>query len=98
MRSEMGYEDRIVSRSVATSKGQTTIPKSVRDALGITDGTPLTWIVENGKLRVLAKTRNAADLAGILGPPPNGAHLTIEEINEGIGEAVAELDGRTMEP
>lgn len=90
----MGYESRVVSRSVATSKGQTTIPKSVRDALGIKDGTPLTWIVEDGKLHVFAKTINAADLAGILGPPPSGVHLTIEEMNEAIGEAVAERHRR----
>lgn len=86
----MGYQEKLVSRSVATSKGQTTIPKSVRDALGIKDGTPLTWIVEDGSLRVVAKTLNAADLAGILGPPPSGVSLTIEEMNDAIGEAVAE--------
>lgn len=86
----MGYQDKLVSRSVTTSKGQTTIPKSVREALGIKDGTPLTWIVEGGELRVVAKTLNAADLAGILGPPPSGASLTVEEMNDAIGEAVAE--------
>ncbi|MDV3252961.1 AbrB/MazE/SpoVT family DNA-binding domain-containing protein [Devosia sp. BK] len=86
----MGVQQRLVGRSVVTSKGQTTIPKSLRDAVGIKDGTPLTWILENGAIRVVAKTLNAADLAGFLGPPPSGVHLTIEEMDEAIAEAVVE--------
>lgn len=86
----MGEQKRLIGRSIATSKGQTTIPKSVREAAGIKDGTPLTWILENGRLRVVAKSLNAADLAGMLGPPPSGVHLTIEEMDDAIGEAVAE--------
>ncbi|WP_162243256.1 AbrB/MazE/SpoVT family DNA-binding domain-containing protein [Devosia sp. Leaf420] len=75
---------------MATSKGQTTIPKSLRDAVGIKDGTPLTWILEDGAIRVVAKTLNAADLAGFLGPPPSGVRLTVEEMDDAIGEAVVE--------
>lgn len=86
----MNNPQKLVGRSIATSKGQTTIPKSVRDAVGIKDGTPLTWILEDGGIRVVAKTLNAADLAGFLGPPPSGVHLSIEEMDEAIGQAVAE--------
>lgn len=86
----MNFQHKLLGRSTATSKGQTTIPKSVRDVLGIKDGTPLTWILEDGNIRVVAKTLNAADLAGILGPPPNGVRLSIDEMNDAIGEAVAE--------
>ncbi|WP_051961104.1 AbrB/MazE/SpoVT family DNA-binding domain-containing protein [Devosia riboflavina] len=86
----MNSQQKLVGRSIATSKGQTTIPKPLRDAVGIKDGTPLTWILENGAIRVVAKTLNAADLAGFLGPPPSGVHLTIEDMDKAIGEAVAE--------
>lgn len=86
----MNFQHKLLGRSITTSKGQTTIPKPVRDALGIKDGTPLTWILEDGAIRVVAKTLNAADLAGILGPPPNGARLSVEEMDDAIGEAVAE--------
>ncbi len=86
----MNNPQKLVGRSITTSKGQTTIPKSVRDAVGIKDGTPLTWILEDGGIRVVAKTLNAADLAGFLGPPPSGVHLSIEEMDEAIGQAVAE--------
>lgn len=85
----MNIASKLVGRSIATSKGQTTIPKSLRDAVGIKDGTPLTWILEDGSIRVVAKTLNAADLAGFLGPPPSGVHLSIEEMDDAIGEAVA---------
>lgn len=85
----MNEHVRIVGDSRTTTKGQTTIPKQVRDAMGIKDGTPLTWIYEDGRLTVRAKTKRLEDFAGMLGPPPNGRHVTIEEMNEGIGRAVA---------
>ena len=77
--------------STVTSTGQTTIPKPVRDALGIKDGTPLKWTLqEDGALKVTAKTKRLQDFAGILGKPPNGKRLTIEQLDEGIARAVAE--------
>lgn len=90
----MNEQKRLVVHSVTTSKGQTTIPKSLRDAVGIKDGTQLTWILEQGAIKVVAKTLNIADFAGFLGPPPSGVHLSIEEMNQAIGEAVAERHKR----
>jgi antitoxin PrlF len=84
-------------QSTVTSKGQTTIPKEVRDALGIKEGTPLRWKLENGVLTVRPKTKRIEDFAGLLGPPPNGRHVTIEEMNEDIGRAVAERDRRSRD-
>jgi len=77
-------------QSTVTSKGQTTIPKEVRDALGIKEGTPLRWKLQNGVLTVRPKTKRLEDFVGLLGPPPNGRHVTIEEMNDDIGRAVAE--------
>lgn len=77
-------------QSTVTSKGQTTIPKELRDALSIKEGTPLRWKLENGILTVRPKTKRLEDFVGVLGPPPNGRHMTIEEMNDAIGEAVAE--------
>jgi len=74
--------------STVTSKGQTTIPKQFRDALGIKDGTALRWTLEEGVLQVRGKTKRLEDFTPV--PAPNGAHLTIEEINASIGEAVVE--------
>jgi antitoxin PrlF len=76
--------------SSVTSQGQTTIPKEVRDAMGIKDGTALRWRLDNGVLTVRAKNKRLEDFAGALGEPPNGRHVTIDEMNEAVGEAVTE--------
>jgi antitoxin PrlF len=73
-----------------TSKGQTTVPKEVRDFLGLEEGTQVEWTVEDGKAIVRPRTLRAVDLAGFLGKPPSGVHLTIEQMNDAIGEAAAE--------
>lgn len=73
-----------------TSKGQTTVPKQVRDFLGLEEGTQVEWTLEDGKATVKPRTLRAVDLAGFLGKPPNGRHVTIEEMDNAIGEAVAE--------
>lgn len=84
----MNNHGRIVGGSTATSKGQTTIPKQVRAAMGIKDGTPLIWTYENGRLTVRAKTKRLEDFDAIV--PPNGRQVTIEEMKEAIGDAIAE--------
>jgi AbrB family looped-hinge helix DNA binding protein len=73
-----------------TSKGQTTVPKEVRDFLGLEEGTQVEWILDDaGKATVKPRKLRAVDLAGMLGPSPVGP-VTVEEMNEAIGEAVAE--------
>jgi AbrB family looped-hinge helix DNA binding protein len=81
---------KVEALSSVTSKGQTTIPKAVRDALGIKDGTPLRWTLVDGVLSVRAKTKRLEDLSGALGPPPNGRRASIEDMNEAIAEAAVE--------
>lgn len=73
-----------------TSKGQTTVPKKVRDYLGLDAGTQVEWVIEEGG-RVIVKPRKlrAVDLAGFLGPSPIGP-VSIEEMNEAIGQAIVE--------
>jgi AbrB family looped-hinge helix DNA binding protein len=74
-----------------TSKGQTTVPKQVREFLGLEEGTQVEWTLDgNGTATVKPRTLRAVDLAGFLGKPPNGRHATIEEMNDAIGEAVSE--------
>jgi antitoxin PrlF len=77
-----------------TSKGQLTIPKEVRDQLNLSEGTRFYVTVRNGEIVAMPKNRRLADLAGILGRPPSGETLTVEEIDEAIMEAVAEDDER----
>lgn len=51
-----------------TSKGQVTIPKVVRDALGIKEGDQVVFRVE-GNRAVLARTPNFLDLAATVKVP-----------------------------
>ncbi len=80
-----------------TSKGQTTVPKEVRDFLGLEEGTQMEWILEDDKVTVKPRKLRAIDLAGILGPPPNGVkNTTVEEMNEAIGDAIVEQYERSL--
>lgn len=90
----MNKVSRLHASSAVSSKGQTTIPKEVRDALGIKEGTPLRWELVGGVLTVRAKTKRLEDFIGALGAPPNGRHVTIEEMDDGIAEAVADRTRR----
>jgi AbrB family looped-hinge helix DNA binding protein len=86
----MGYSAKL------TSKGQTTIPIEVRRHLDLQPGDQMDFSIENGEVKLRAKTRSIMEFAGILGRPPNGVSLTIEEMDEAIAEAVAEDDRRIM--
>lgn len=79
--------------STVTSKGQTTIPKELREALGIKEGTPLRWSLEGGQLVVRPRTMRAEDFAGFLGEPPKGRGLKIEDMDDAIADAIAEARG-----
>ena len=79
-----------------TSKGQTTVPKEVRDYLGLSEGAQVEWIVEDGKATVRPRTLRAVDLAGFLGKPPGGLGLKIEEMDDVIAEAVIERFERAV--
>ena len=93
----MNEHHKLSGSSVATSKGQTTIPKALRDAVGIKDGTKLYWVLEDGVLKITAKTLNLADFAGFLGPVSNGRKASIEDMNEAIGDEVAERYRRKIQ-
>ena len=73
-----------------TSKGQLTIPKSVRDAMGIGPGDRVTFVPEaNGRFTLVPATGSVMALKGILRSPFDRP-VTLEEMDEGIAEAVTE--------
>ena len=50
-----------------TSKGQTTIPKEIRDSLGMKPGDRMTFtLMPDGTVVLRVKTRKVLDLAGVL--------------------------------
>ncbi|AGT10665.1 type II toxin-antitoxin system PrlF family antitoxin [Paracoccus aminophilus] len=55
-----------MSESTITVKGQTTLPKSVRQALALAPGDRLRYVIlDDGQVRLM-RTRSVADLAGLL--------------------------------
>jgi AbrB family looped-hinge helix DNA binding protein len=80
-----------------TSKGQITIPKDVRDDLGLEAGSTVLFVkVGEGSYRMVARTGRIQDLAGIL-QRSDQRPLTIEEINEGIADGAAESGRRGLD-
>jgi len=57
----------VESESTLTSKGQTTIPKEIRDGLGMRPGDRIRFtLLADGTVIMRAKTRRLLDLAGSL--------------------------------
>ena len=65
--------------STMTSKGQTTIPKDVRDAAGLQPGDRMHFtVLDDGTIIVRVKRRS---LRGLAIKPPGGKHVTVEELS-----------------
>ena len=78
-----------MEQSTITAKGQTTLPKAVREALGVKPGDTVRYrVLGNGDVRII-KPRSAMDLIGMLHRPGQRA-FTIEEMDEAIGRAIVE--------
>ena len=70
-----------MAESTITAKGQTTVPRQVREQLGAGPGTKLVWhVMPNGSLIVRVKTRSLLALAGSL-KAPDGKTVPLEELN-----------------
>jgi antitoxin PrlF len=82
------------AQAKVTSKGQVTLPKAVRDRYGIKPGDVIEFVEQNGKTWVRARNVRAVDLIGILGPPPSGKSLSVEEMDRALMDAVSADDVR----
>lgn len=74
-----------------TSKGQITVPKEVRDTLGLATGTRVVFeaIADGGfVLRAAPATRRLVDLAGLI--PYDGPPISIDEMSEAINQGASE--------
>ena len=85
------------TRAKVTSKGQITLPKAVRDRLHLKAGDVVEFVERDGETLVRPRNLRAVDLAGILGAPPSGETLTIEEMDEAVMEAAAKDDKRIVD-
>jgi antitoxin PrlF len=64
-----------------TSKGQITLPKAIRDALGLQEGDRVVFRVERG-YAVLARTADLLELAGSVPVPPERLGTSWEDIRD----------------
>ena len=70
-----------MSESAIAAKGQTTVPRKVREQLGAGPGTKLMWhVMPDGSLVVRAMTHSILDLAGSL-KAPKCKRVSIEDMN-----------------
>jgi AbrB family looped-hinge helix DNA binding protein len=78
-----------------TSKGQLTIPKEIRERLGLKPGDKVDF-VPTGDAEVSVRKRQVVPLRELFGTfPTNGVTLTIEEMDEAIAQAVIERHERS---
>ena len=72
-----------MSSATITSKGQITVPKEIREALGVHPGDRLAFRArEDGTVVVEAETVDLMTLRGMLKPKRKG--MTLEAMNEAI--------------
>ena len=76
--------------STVTDKGQVTLPKAIRDRLGIRPGTRIDFeVMADNTLQARVLTRGASSLFGLL-HRPGEAVRSLDEIEDGIAAAVTE--------
>lgn len=83
-----------MQESTVTVKGQTTLPKDVRTALGLTSGDRVRYVILEGEVRIV-KARSVKDLKGMLARPSRKS-VSLEAMDEAI-EAAA-IDSEIPKP
>lgn len=77
-----------------TSKGQVTLPKEIRDRLGLDAGSTLDFqLLADGTISVRAVTADARRIRGLL-KSPHAQPLTVDQMDEGIARHLRARHGR----
>ncbi len=80
--------------STITAKGQTTVPKEIREKLKLKPGDRIEFAIDGDHVEIRRRNRRLVDCAGML-PGLPGKTVTIEEMDEAIAEAVLERYDRS---
>lgn len=82
-----------MTAATMTSKGQITIPASVRSAMGLDAGTKLEFIeLEPGQYKIVPINRSVKRLKGMFAHKALSKPVTIEEMSMSAHMHVAQLD------
>ena len=68
-----------------TAKGQVTIPKAVRDALGLREGDSVVFRID-GRRAIVAPTRGLLDLAGSVSVPVSKRGTPWDKVRQKVWE------------
>lgn len=81
--------------STLTIKGQTTLPKPVREALGIAPGDKLRYLIVGDEVRILRPVK-LASLAGMLAGDrvPGSGALSLDEMDDAIADSASQRAAR----
>ena len=78
-----------MATATVTSKGQVTLPKAVRERLGVDAGDKVEFIeTQPGVFRLVAATRDVRDLKGVI--PKPASPVSVED----MGRVIARMGGR----
>lgn len=72
-----------------TSKSQITVPKAVREALGLNAGDKIRFVPSLNGYRLVAVKADITSLRGSI-KSPHGRAVSIEEMNEAIAQAAVD--------
>ena len=79
-----------MATATMTSKGQLTVPKEIRDRLGLQPGDKVD-LVPSGEQAVLMRKRRVISLQELMGSlPTNGISKSLEELERDLGDAIVE--------
>lgn len=70
-----------------TSKSQITVPKAVREALGLGPGDKIRFVPSLGGYRLVAVKADITQLRGFI-KSPHDHPVSVEEMNRSVGEAI----------
>lgn len=83
-----------MQESTVTVKGQTTLPKDVRTALGLVSGDRVRYVILEGEVRIV-KACSVKDLKGVLARPGRKP-VSLDAMDEAI--AAAATDSASPKP
>jgi len=80
-----------------TSKSQITVPKAVRDALGLSPGDKIRFVPSLNGYRLVAVKADITSLRGSV-KSVHGRTVSVEEMSRAVGEGIAQRFERSSRP